>query len=203
MCGVDAALLNGGQRVVEVRIGGIVLRDQIHAIKVDEDDVRVRREHLLRVDVERQCLAGLVGQIVRADQLERAVVRLGALEAVRALERHAADVDRRLVRLGDVRRPRGEVVLNAVQVVGQLLRAVLHAEQLAQQAEGLEGVVVQRGVRSRHEDDHRDPRAALQVVRPVDVGAHDDDLRAGAQDRLRVRAPRSCRSPAATKTARS
>ena len=115
-------------------------------------------------------------------------MRLGTLEAVRALERHAADVDRRLVRLGDVRRPRGEVVLNAVQVIRQLLRALLHAEQLAQQAEGLEGVVVQRGVRSRH-DDHRDPRAALQVVRPVDVGAHDDDLRAGAQDRLRVGLP--------------
>ena len=103
------------------------------------------------------------------------------------LEGHAADIDGRLLIVCDLGRTRVEVGLDTLEVLGQLLCARLETVELAEQADGLVGGVIERGVAAGHDKD-RDTGLRAQLVRIArGVGAHDDDLRCDVDDLLHVR----------------
>ena len=165
----------------------IVLVDEAHAVEIEENDVRIPCEHLLGVDVERAGLTGRVGEVLGVDERERAVAGLRAFKAVLSLEGHTADVDGRLLIVRDLGRARVEIGLDALEVLGQLLCARFQTIELAEQADGLVGGVVERGVAAGHNKD-RDAGLRAQLVRVArGVGAHDDDLRRDVDDLLHVR----------------
>ena len=141
----------------------IVLVDEAHAVEIEENDIRVPGEHLLSVDVERAGLPGRIGEIARMDERERAVAGLCALKAVLPLEGHAADIDGRLLIVCNLGRARVEVGLDALEVLGQLLRARFQPVELAEQTDGLIGRIVERGVTAGHDKD-RDAGLAGQLI---------------------------------------
>ena len=121
------------------------------------------------------------------DERERAVACLRALKAVLPLEGHAADIDGRLLIVCNLGRARVEVGLDALEVLGQLLRARFQPVELAEQTDGLVGGVIERGVAAGHDKD-RDAGLRAQLVRIArGVGAHDDDLRRDVDDLLHIR----------------
>lgn len=119
--------------------------------------------------------------------MRTAVAGLRALKAVLPLEGHTADVDGRLLIVCDLGRTRVEVGLDALEVLGQFLCARLQTVELAEQADGLVGGVIERGVAAGHDKD-RDTGLRTQLVRVArGVGAHDDDLRRDVDDLLHIR----------------
>ena len=178
---------HGGEAVIKSRVGLIIFVDQGHTIEVQEDHIRVPGEHLLSVDVERAGLPGRVGEVFGVDERKRAVACLRALKAVLPLEGHAADIDGRLLIVCNLGRARVEVGLDALEVLGQLLRARFQPVELAEQTDGLIGRIVERGVAAGHDKD-RDAGLAGQLICVArGVGAHDDDLRRDIDDLLHIR----------------
>ena len=74
-----------------------------------------------------------------------------------------------------------------LEVLGQLLRARFQPVELAEDADGLIGRIVECGVAAGHDDD-RDAGLAGQLICVArGIGAHDDDLRRDVDDLLHVR----------------
>ena len=86
------------------------------------------------------------------DQLKGAVVGLRALKAVMSLKGNATHVAGGLCVFSNGSGPVIQILLNGLQVGGQVLGAVLKLVELSQNADGNVGFLIQGGVASGNND---------------------------------------------------
>ena len=116
------------------------------------------------------------------NQLEGAIVGLGALKAMLPLEGNAAHIHGGLLLLRDGGGARIQILLNFFQIGSQFRGPILHVIQFAQNANGHIGFFVQSGITAGNHD-HRNAGLGTQLIGiQRGIGADHNDLRIHVDD---------------------
>ena len=107
-------IVHSGERIVVIGVFGIILVNELHSVKIQENDIRVPAQHLLQVNIESAGLSGGIRQIVGVDQRKGTVAGLCTLEAMGALKGNTSHINRRLFTIRNVLGAVIQVLLNAL-----------------------------------------------------------------------------------------
>ena len=113
--GIDVAILDGGEGLVEFGVLLLIFLDGGETTLVDEDEVGVPFEEFFFVDHDGACLFGFVDNVDGVDDVEKGVLPLGAFDAMGATGTKTADVYGGFGFLGNVGGAGHEIVMGRLE----------------------------------------------------------------------------------------